>query len=848
MSTTEQFLAGNHDLSLPDWGPYSKRFFGCSHIAHDGRGSRFDFLALPGIYRREFGIPDALRPARYQVLEAAPNLEYYAYRQQLEWRDKLYCDIAFSRIDDATRKIRAEFFNNTALQTDFSLHLVSLLELDPGAGLPPPPGGIWLDALEHVRLDYARSNPRAALTYDAVRRGEIRVADAVGGGAIRLMQGDRLQFNLPEGNAKCFLRCRAAGAVELNEIPLVLTDTWSWIAFPFTRGTLTLTRGEMFDLDGIFFGDAPPILSAHPSNLPEILPGPTPHSAILRYQGVKQVYGIAWDRQASLAKLHQTRDLIAFYLYEDLAHQSYLPPLVEKGARDRFFDVALQPLPVAPGESTALEALLTCGDMETVRKTLMCFPQTPEAAVPVRIPKGPYAYSQQLMSAITLTNVVYPIRMDGQRVRHHTPGRRWNSLYTWDSGFTGLGLLELDFQRALENLNAYLTEPGDPEKAFIHHGSLVPVQFFLFFELWNRGGADALPKYFYPRLKQYYEFMAGRHPGSFTGKHSAVNLLAPWDYFYNSGGWDDYPAQHIVHTLRDYQITPVVTTSMVIRCARFLRTAARELGFIEDEAMYNTDIERFSEALQRHAWDPECGYFGYVRHDAKGNPTGLLRAQDGSNLNCGLDGTSPLIAGGLPAEQRKTLYAKLADPEKIWTPVGLSTVDQSASYFRLDGYWNGSVWFPHQWFYWKAALSDGEAGFAWKIARTALDIWKQEVDATGNCYEHFSISSGRGSGWHHFSGLSTPVLAFYNAYYQPETLTAGFDVRIVRKERNGDKLRAELVVEGSPEEFTSLLITGSVLKADCDGSPAVIGRRDGNTVELRLPKGGAHSLEITFRK
>ncbi len=55
-------------------------------------------------------------------------------------------------------------------------------------------------------------------------------------------------------------------------------------------------------------------------------------------------------------------------------------------------------------------------------------------------------------------------------IRHYTPGRWWDSLYTWDSGFIGLGLAELDPDRAVDTLNAYLTAQDTEDAAFIHHG------------------------------------------------------------------------------------------------------------------------------------------------------------------------------------------------------------------------------------------------------------------------------------------------------------------------------------------------------------------------------------------
>src|SRR5690606_28356712 len=107
---------------------------------------------------------------------------------------------------------------------------------------------------------------------------------------------------------------------------------------------------------------------------------------------------------------------------------------------------------------------------------------------------------------------------------------------------------------------------------------------------------------------------------------------------------------------------------------------------------------------------------------------------------------------------------------RMWTPLGLSVVDQSADYFSREGYWNGAVWFPHQWFVWKTMLDLGKGDFAYRIAETALNLYKKEVDSTYNCYEMFRLQTGRGNGWHQFSGLSSPVLNWFAAYYKPGTI------------------------------------------------------------------------------
>jgi hypothetical protein len=101
----------------------------------------------------------------------------------------------------------------------------------------------------------------------------------------------------------------------------------------------------------------------------------------------------------------------------------------------------------------------------------------------------------------------------------------------------------------------------------------------------------------------------------------------------------------------------------------------------------------------------------------------------------------------------------------------------------------------HQWFFWKAMLDLGEGDLAYRVAETGLEVWKNEVEASYNCFEHFVIASGRGAGWHHFSGLSTPVLSWFSAYYRPGTLTCGFDIWVEEKMSSSDYDRMDAMLK-----------------------------------------------------
>ena len=84
-------------------------------------------------------------------------------------------------------------------------------------------------------------------------------------------------------------------------------------------------------------------------------------------------------------------------------------------------------------------------------------------------------------------------------IRHFTPGKNWNSLYTWDLGFIALGMIDVDITKAFECIRAYTTPVGS-ESAFIHHGTPLPIQMYAYYDLWNNSQSREVLKFLYPRL------------------------------------------------------------------------------------------------------------------------------------------------------------------------------------------------------------------------------------------------------------------------------------------------------------------------------------------------------------
>jgi len=890
-----EFLSGTHDLRLPEWGPYTKKYIGVSHITDREKGIRFDLSVFPGFYRKKVDVPNVMWESGYHPWEAAANLSYYCHRHELEWKDRVYTDISYSEINENARLVRCECVNNTETNQNIVLHWMAYLnfptlrsnssdKIYPGT-VELPANTIWIDGLDYEDMSYAVPRPTDNLVPDGFFRGEIRDNGFVNGSGLGKgfgkEKGDRAVYKFhmrkPVEDAALLLRYRVSnsrtaafsldgvfkGRIEFDGTGELTSDRLPIGRLEEGEHRLQLVSvgEESIEIDGFAVGPSDEVENVKFYTLkwdahPDISAGPGEKSVILKYRDSDTYYGLGWEFDSFQIREFHCDQLDTFMRYTVHNHTRS----VLKGEGDgHFTNVFMRPVTIEPHSKRVIYGIVCkSGSIDEVNEQIKAFDsdyckmkavylsRRKNAVSFSTFPEGQaYAFSQQKMAATTLTNVVFPVYAKRSYIRHNTPGRWWDSLYTWDSGFIGLGLLEADISRAVDCLNAYMTEPGDTHAAFIHHGSPVPVQIYLYHELWNRTQSRELLGYFYPRLRQYYRFLAGKY-GSSTTARLKSGLIKTWDYFYNSGGWDDYPPQVHVHknNLEKYA-APVSNTSHCIRTAKILYMAAQKLGIVKDMEEYSRDIQFFAEAVQKHSWDEEAGYFGYVCHDDDGNPTGILRHESGKNYNMGLDGAYPLVAGICSDKQEKILVDYLTNTERMWTEIGISTVDKSAPYFRTDGYWNGAVWMPHQWFFWKTMLDTGQPEIAFKIAKTGLDVWKKEVDDSYNCFEHFIVQSGRGAGWHHFGGLSTPVLSWFGAYYKPGTFTCGFDVWIEEQHFSEDNsmFSANFKLNCCSRSACSVIVSldpDYTYKVFLDGREAGFRKFTGGALSIDIPGGLPH--------
>ena len=541
----------SHDIgSLQKWGPYSKEYFGVSHIDDLHSGIQVEFCLVPGVYRRNVKVPCALFESDVHPWYVSEDMRHITYRQEIEWKDRVYVDATYHILDDNKVLLETRCVNNTDIIQNISLQL-----------------------------------------------------------AVRKAGGTSGQWN-PE-----------------------------------------LRQG-----DGWFS---------------------------VNYPEVNANYAVIWDYP--LSEIRQWRCEKLEQLMPRKVHDHVFKDL--KGDKKGHYTANfLRPVVLPAHGDTTIFQLIVCGGWEYVngeiekREIRHC--RTCRPSLPLGI---------QLLQATLLTNVVYPIDAFGEPIRHFCPGKNWNSLYTWDCGFIGWAMSEIDPGRGYEIIRQYTTAPE--EKApFVHHGTPLATQILAIGDVWERNGCDeAQLREIYPRLKRFYDYMTG------SDFRKSSGLVATWNIFYNSGGWDDYPPQWALRPQKELRsrTTPMVSTSYYIRCAKILRLIAAHLSscskgrqkkdLFGDIRQFDADIANMSKGILAYGWDPETGYFGYVEHDADDVPKGLYRTETGVNYNMGLDGVAPLVAGITDKAQREALLGHIFTEGELWSPYGITAVDQTAPYYRLDG-------------------------------------------------------------------------------------------------------------------------------------------------------------------
>lgn len=817
---------------MPLWGPYSKKYSGISRITdHEEKGVRFDLVVSPAVSNTNTCPPNVTIPVGVHPWTAKADYSHYAYRCDLEWKDKIYADVSFTKLTDESVLVRTQIFNNSDLPQNCLVNFFSALEFPSKykTTVSLPEKCVFKKALDYVTYDYHTRRPWDEQVMDAMHKGEFfddaftqhrglgdrdnnryilqkfpKFGEEAGDSVSYVFDGVS-DFENPVLTVRYQTTSEKDSAFTLNGEPVVFPATQNGlqtVQFPMPRpkgNTVTLkfescgTGGVELDFLAVTEKkDAAKIIcqaEKHhfvPQMQTEVLADGA--KAVYQYDGVQNPFVIRTFNQdtrfrdfptGALEDSPTSRITQPDESFGDMLEQ-FSGSFSEKHSDSGFYhNTVVHTIFIAPMTSKTEYAVISYG--ETEYQTPQVYETVYRDAVNGLEPLcytqagAPYAFSNQLLRAAMFQNTVYPLYLHGDYVVHHTPGKRWDSFYTWDSGFIGLDMALFAPEIADGILDMYFSDKDNSDYAFLLHGSPVPVHLYQYFEMLNHQNDKTALYGYYDRAKLFYDFLAGKINGSVTAKFKS-GLTTTFDYFYNCSGMDDLPPQKAMYQENLQRFcAPAISSSQVIRAAKMLKIIAEHLGKDADVQTYQADIDRLTDALQTWSWDEDCGYFSYVVHDENGNPQQKYRAKDGENLNKTMDGIYPLMAGAVTEAQKERILGHLKSDNELFTPVGISAVDRTAGYYLPNGYWNGNVWLSHQWFVWKTMLDLGEADFAYRIAETALKAWKREVEYSYYTFEMFSIETGRGGWFHNFGGLSAPINLWSAAYFTPGTFQSGFD-------------------------------------------------------------------------
>ena len=120
----------NKNFVMPKWGPYSKKYMGISRIIESlaDSGARFDFITHPTLWNSAVAVPNVTVPSSYHLWQCSADYSYFSYRYELMWKDMVYADVSFSKMNDEAYLLRCEFVNNTELSQNCLLNLYASLE------------------------------------------------------------------------------------------------------------------------------------------------------------------------------------------------------------------------------------------------------------------------------------------------------------------------------------------------------------------------------------------------------------------------------------------------------------------------------------------------------------------------------------------------------------------------------------------------------------------------------------------------------------------------------------------------------------------------------------------------
>ena len=494
---------------MPVWGPYSKKYMGISRVVDSlpQSGARFDFSVHPTVWNSSVPVPNVTFPSNYHLWHCNGDYSFYSYRYELMWKDMIYCDVSFSKISGKAYLMRCEFFNNTDLKQNCILNAYSAMEFPKPlyCDVTLSKKCIFKSANDYVKYSYANPRPWDTENPDGMHKGQFSDYRFTGGFGL----GDRCEnYHVPALGLKPFgcekgdfvsydfdisefdnpiLTVRYKSVTEDDaefllsgeKITFFHSGELALASFPIASGNLEFVSlgkgGVEFDFVAVTeageensikteikkHGFTPEIKSEQCGNGKRIS---------LTYPETGDTYYVLTHNERTrertldsgcLEDALPNRLSNGDHTYDEL-RRTFSESFSEKKSDEGFFHNALiQSIFIDP-HSTHIEYMvvseeafepLSGSEYEAIYKKASL---TEDAGYNEEGKK--YTLSTEILKSTLLTNVVYPVYKHGENVIHFTPGKRWDSFYTWDSGVIGTGVLEFSPEKAKYILETYLSD------------------------------------------------------------------------------------------------------------------------------------------------------------------------------------------------------------------------------------------------------------------------------------------------------------------------------------------------------------------------------------------------------
>lgn len=549
---------------MPKWGPYSKKYSGVSRVTeHETeKGVRFDFISLPAVSNTDAKAPNVTIPVGVHPWDVKSDYSFYSYRQDLEWKDVIYSDVSFTKLSDESVLVRTEIFNNSELMQNCLVNYFSSLQFPflTSYRVSLPNKSLMFDALDYSEFTYKTSRPWDNETMDAMHKGEFfddrftshrGLGDRDDNRYILLKyprlgeeKGDKIVYKIKNdlnfSDAALYVRYRT-----VDNKPSAFTVNGDHVVFPPAQnmGEITIPIGNVDKGDytlvlvsegegGIEF-DFFAICEKYETNkilveakknnfVPDVkvrdeINGKTVE---IKYEGVEKPFVLrTFNDETRLRSIPSgcLEDVPTPRISQpdksfDNMMETFSGEFSWKHSDEGYYQNTLvHTLYIEPGKSHTEYAVISYGGAEY---------ETPEDYEKIYLSASgsveklsyndsgkKYEFSNRLLRAAMFQNTVYPLYHHGEYVIHHTPGKRWDSFYTWDSGFIGLDMLEFSPKIADYILDLYLSDKDNKDYAFLLHGSPVPVHLYQYYEMLQKASDKSKLYDYYDRAKMFYDFL-----------------------------------------------------------------------------------------------------------------------------------------------------------------------------------------------------------------------------------------------------------------------------------------------------------------------------------------------------